>query len=156
MRCGLRPDGPAAESSAKEKRASWTTESEGVRRGRPGQSGGGSFWQCLLFEVAGQSRTCLARISEWGARGSSNRSEQGPKVGRLSSRHLFVERDSYRRVCLWRYRRVQVPASVSEEFVVSARGSFGAFMPLFTQSSDVFGGSLLFCSPFLPSKDQFF
>ena len=70
MCCGRRPDGPAAESSAKEWRASFTKEGKGVVTREIRGS-------CLLHEVAGDGLASLWRLSqrqELG--GSSTKAEQ--------------------------------------------------------------------------------
>ena len=53
MCCERRPDGPAVESGAKDRSASWTNVSEGLWTGRPEQSGEVSSWPCPPRKVGG-------------------------------------------------------------------------------------------------------
>ena len=67
---GPRPDGPAAESAARRPQQS-------ERWSCPEQSGGASFWQCLLFEVVGASLAHLfGDLLGAGTGGSSSKAEQ--------------------------------------------------------------------------------
>ena len=88
MCCGRSPDGPAAESGAKERRASYRGE-KGSWRGRPGLLGGASFWPCLLLWVAGGGLASPWRLSRSGAEGSwqAFKNWHSLAVGNRSRRH---------------------------------------------------------------------
>ena len=124
MCCGQRPDGLAAESSAQERSASWTSESEENVAREPGAIGRSllcSRWRITVSHLLGDSRCGALEVH----RARRNRPwEVGlPSPGSWRGR-LFVESRSHRRGGLWRGGRIQVPVSVFGQFVV-LRGILG-------------------------------
>ena len=84
MCCGRRPDGPAAESSAKERRASWTKEGEGVVARETTAAGRNFLLATSSARGCGwRSRVSLATASELGGVRRARRSKPG-KVPPLS------------------------------------------------------------------------
>ena len=123
MYCGQKPDAPAQKTAGRPA-FMWA---RGLWRGRPEQSGRASLWQRLLIEVAcdGLARTSLATLRSKEPVVHPTGRNSPEEVRHFSSRSwpngLFVESHSHRRVGLF-CRRIQVPVSVSEEFLVSAKG----------------------------------
>ena len=117
------PDGPAAESSAKNSKTSWMREADGSVVGETVVTGKTCTPATSSTRGAGwRPRISLATVSEWAVGGSSSKAVHAWTVGPLSPGPWLARLSSENRLC----RRVALVGVVWEAFVVSARELPGA------------------------------